>query len=101
MLAQFTSWLLGLVSQWFKDFWTFIQDGALWVWDGVLGAVSSLVQSIAVPDWMSQGLGTLFSQVDPSILYFVGLTGLPQALSIIGAAYVFKVLRKFATLFLW
>ncbi len=101
MLAQFTTWFLGLVAGWFTAFWTFVTDAVVWVADTVLTWVAAALNAVPVPDWLSHGLSTLFSALDGGTMFLLTEAGIPQALGIIGAGFGFRLLRKLVTLFQW
>lgn len=101
MLTEFTEWLLGLVRAAFAAAWSFVVDLAVAIVELVVNAIVGLVSLIPVPEFMSSGLRALFGQLDPGILYLLAASGVPAALGIIGAGYMFRLARKFATLFQW
>lgn len=101
MLNQFTSWLLDLVHQVFSSLWDFVVDAFINIVDLILGAVVALFALIPVPDSLRSGLGALWGQLDPGIVYIVSAIGLPQVLAMFGAAYAFRLARKVLTLFQW
>jgi len=101
MLKELTDWLLTLAREGFAALFNLVKDAFVWLVDAVVGAVVALVSLVPVPEFMSTGLAGLFGQLDSGILYFVTALGVPQALAIIGTAYVFRLARKVATLFQW
>lgn len=101
MLNEFTTWLATLVKSAFDSLWALLKDGFIFLVDGVLSALGNLIAAIPVPDWMAQGLQSLFSALDGGTMWIVSSAGLPQCLAIIGAGFVFRLLRKAATLFQW
>jgi hypothetical protein len=101
MLAEFTSWLVGLVTKFFSALWSFVVDAFVNAVEMVANAVVGLLSLIPVPEFMHQGLQTLYAQLDPGIAYLVSAAGLPTALGIIGTGYAFRLVRKVATLFQW
>lgn len=101
MLAEFTAWLFDLVKAVFNAAWQFIVDLVATVLDAILGALAALLALIPLPSFLSDGLQSLYGQLDPGIGYVLSQSGLPAALAIIGSAYVFRLARKFATLFQW
>lgn len=101
MLNQFTTWLAALVKSAFDALWTLVKDGFIYLVDGVLSALGTIIAAIPVPDWMQNGLQSLFSALDGGTMWLVTSAGLPQCLAIIGAGFGFRLLRKAATLFQW
>jgi len=101
MLQEFTTWLLSLVVKVFAALWDFVADAFINILDLLLSAVVGLISLIPLPAFISGGLQSLFSSLDPGILYLITSAGLPLGLGFIGAAYVFKLIRKVVTLFQW
>ena len=101
MLADFTAWLLALVTKLFAAVWDFLSDIFVSTLSTVVEAVTSLIASIPVPAWLSGGLSGPFGLLDPGIVYVLTGCGIPQALLIIGGGYLFRVMRKIYTLGQW
>jgi hypothetical protein len=101
MLAEFTTWLLSLVVKAFAAFFGLLSDVLIAAVDGILSAVVGLLGLIPVPDSMAMGIQGFFSQLDPSIMYFVVQLQLPAVFAMFGAAYSFRLVRKVVTLFQW
>lgn len=101
MLAQFTAWLLSLIGQLFTDVWNFLGDLLLYVLEGFLSAVAALFGAIAIPDWMSGGMQSLFSALDSGPMWFLSAMGLPQGMAFLGTAVLVRLIRKVITLFQW
>ena len=101
MLKELTDWLVSLAKKVFGALWDFCVDIAIAIFDLILGALVGLVSIIPVPSFMSEGLQSLWGQLDGGVMYFVSAAGLPQALAMLGAAYLFRIGRKVVTLFQW
>lgn len=101
MLKEFTDWLLGLVKKIFGALWDFVVDAAIAIFSGIVDAFASAVAAIPVPDWLANGLQSIYGQLDGALLYYLSQAGFPQALAILGAGYGFRMLRKIVTLFQW
>lgn len=101
MLAEFTSWLVGLVKAAFTALWSFVVDAAIGLVDLFVSAVVGLVSLIPVPAFLSGGLQSVYGSLDPGLLYLLSASGLPAGLAIIGTGYSFRLARKAATLFQW
>ncbi len=78
-----------------------VKDVFLLVLDGILSAMGTLIASIPVPDFISNGLNPLFSGLDPAVLYFMSQSGFVPAVGLLGAGFGFRMLRKVFTLFQW
>lgn len=101
MLAEFTAWLVGLVKAFFAALWSFVVDAFIGLVDLVLSALIALFALIPVPAFLSDGLASVWGQLDSPVLYLVTAAGMPPALAILGAAYLFRLTRKVVTLFQW
>lgn len=101
MLKEFTQWLLDLVKEIFTSLWSFVIDVFAAILDLVLSGIVALLSAVPVPEELQGGLQTFWGQLDGSILYFVNAFGLPEALAMIGTAFLFRLGRKVATLFQW
>lgn len=101
MLAEFTAWLKSLVITVFSVLWDLVTDLLINFFDLVVTGFATVIAAIPVPAWMSGGLQTYWAQLDNGALFVLSACGVPAALSIIGAAYVFRFARKIATLFQW
>jgi hypothetical protein len=101
MLKELTDWLFSLVTSALLALLDVLKDAFVWLVDVVVGAVVAVAALIPVPQFMSNGLQWLFGQLDGPVSYLVGVAGLPEALAIIGAGYLFRLGRKAATLFQW
>lgn len=78
-----------------------VGDAILLVVDTVLGLFAALVEAIPVPGFLQSGLGGMFAQIDPGVLYFVGVLKVPEGLALIAAGVTFRLLRKLFTLGQW
>ena len=101
MLKQFSEWFLRGVKAFFTALWQFIVDAVAFILDAILSVLVALLNAIPVPSFMQGGLQGVYGMLDPGIAWVLSSVGIPQALSIIGAAYVFRLARKAATLFQW
>lgn len=97
-IARIFEWLGGL----FTDFMAFVLDLPLKVLQGFLDGVIYLLGKLPVPDFLTQySLQTLFNSLPDTVLYFVGLFGIPQAIGILGLGVAFRLTRKALTLGQW
>jgi len=93
LLQYLTDFVLFLISK--------LRDMALWLFSAFLDGLVYVVNLIPVPDFVTSGLQSVTSSLSPLILYALSHSGVATALSIIGAAYGIRLVRKFATLFQW
>lgn len=101
MLADFTNWVLDLIDAVLVALWDFLADVFTELLDLLLTAILAVVAAIPVPAFLSSGLSSLFNALDPAVIYFLTMFGLPQALAMFGTAFVFRLARKVITLFQW
>ncbi|MFK7087387.1 DUF2523 family protein [Chromobacterium violaceum] len=85
---------LNAIKDVFYDIWVKI-------FGEILNIVVYIIGLIPFPDALAGGLQSFMSGLGGDILYFLGVTGFTTGLSIIGACYVFRIIRKFVTLFQW
>jgi hypothetical protein len=93
--------LWGLLRDFFAALWDFVVDAFVNLLDLVVGGFVALLSAIPVPSVFSQGLGSLWSQLDGGVMWIASSAGLPTALAMIGSAYLFRLARKVVTLFQW
>lgn len=79
----------------------FVKDIFLWLVDSLLTAIVALIKLIPLPDFITNGLQAVTDGLPPLLLYFLNHSGLTIGFGIIASGYIFKLLRKFATLFQW
>ncbi|WP_375575578.1 hypothetical protein [Paracidovorax oryzae] len=101
MLSEITEWLKALAIAVFTAAWDFVADAFISLFGLVVDGIIGLVTAIPVPDWMSQGLGVLWSRLDPGVIWLLSAVGVPAALGIIAAGFAFRLARKVLTLFQW
>lgn len=107
-MADFANWLKEFIHNIIQaviDFFVWlidlVKDIFIWLIDSILSAIITLISLIPVPDFVKGGLGAITSGFPPLLTYVLTHTGFVEGLAIIGAAYLFRLLRKFATLFQW
>lgn len=101
MIVKLGRFISNIVIQVFKDAWEILNDIAVYLFKSLLALFSVIISSISVPDFMANGLQDVISAIDPAILYFLVMSGVPYAMSILGAGYAFMIVRKIATLGIW
>jgi hypothetical protein len=79
----------------------FLTDLPLIVLDGFLSAIVAIIESIPAPQFIQNGLQFYLSGIDPSILYFLSISGLDTAFALLGSGLAFRLLRKLVTLGQW
>lgn len=105
MLKWFEDTWLAFVA-WIGVLWTdltnFLTDLPINILEGVLMAFASVINAIPVPQFIqTNGLSGVISALPDSVQYLLSATGFVQALAVLGAGFLFRVMRKFVTLFQW
>ena len=83
------------------SFVLFMQDLGVSFVRSMLEAFASIISAIPFPNDFAAGLSDAYSSLDPSLLYFLDATNVPQCLGIIGSGIVFRLTRKIVTLGQW
>ena len=93
------------LKQWFQEIWNsvveFFTDLPIEALDGFLSALAGLIESISIPDFLSNGLQPVFSAMGPEITFFVVQFRIAEGLALLGLAVLFRMTRKLLTLFQW
>lgn len=100
-LDDLTAWIMRQLEALWNGFLEWTQDAFAWALEQTLGVFASIVESFPVPDFLERGLGPLFANLDPGVLYFVGLFNIPEGLLMLGVGVGFNLLRKLFTLGQW
>lgn len=95
------AWLSAAITSAFNSVVHWAQDFAVWVLGGILSAVASLLSSIPVPSFMSNGLTGLFTALPQPLVYLLDQTGMIAGLAIVGSGVLFNLTRKLLTLGQW
>ena len=80
---------------------TFFRDLFLNIFELVLDGVVYVFNSLQPPEFITDGLSSLFNALPNDILYFFSMSGLSAGLAIYGAGVTFRLLRKLFTLGQW
>lgn len=87
------------VVQLFKDITAWFYDIFVGAIELILSAVASMIEMLELPVFISES--NIAEYLPESILYFLVMSNFGQALTIIGAAYAFRILRRFLTFGIW
>mgnify|MGYP001546031711 CR=1 FL=1 len=93
--------LVDLVRAYWDAFTAFLTDLPIRFIDGLLGALATLIEALPRPDFLSEGLSTLFAGMGGGIMFFLAEFKVPEALALVGAAFAFRFLRRVLTLGIW
>lgn len=101
-LTDFTNWLLEAFRAIFAEFMQFVVD-LFFVWlSYVLAMWLFVISQIPPPSFLSTyNLGQILGPAGPTVGWFMVTFRVGEGLTIIGAAYAFRLTRKFVTLFQW
>ncbi|TCV97742.1 hypothetical protein EC912_101759 [Luteibacter rhizovicinus] len=101
-VSKITGWFSGAMSSFFSGIVALLKDMLVLFFGAVLALFAVIVEAIPVPDFIkTYSMGALLSAAGPDVGYFLNVLRIGQSLSIIGAAYAFRLLRKLLTLFQW
>lgn len=106
----------GIMIDWLKAAWAdliqvlkdilqaildFFLDIGILVLELILDAIYAIVNLIPVPSFLQNGMGSMLSGIDPSVLYFLDQSGLDAAFALLGTGIAFRLIRKLITLGQW
>lgn len=101
-LRDLTEWLLRIVREVWGELMEFFEDAILTVIEAWLAMVIMQWSHIPVPDFLDgYTLCNLLSSAGPTVGWAMTTFRVGEALGLIAAGYVFRLIRKFATLFQW
>lgn len=100
-LDDLTAWIKRQLEALWNAFLEWTEDAFAWTLESIMGVFADIVEALPVPDFLQQGLGVLFANLDPGILYFVGQFRIPEGLAMLGIGVGFNLLRKLFTLGQW
>lgn len=94
---DYLDWCLELL----KDILLSIKDLSLDIFELMLNGVVFAVGLIVPPEFLAGGINTLVMNIPPSVIYFLGQSGLSEGLAIYGTGVMFRISRKIYTLGQW
>lgn len=101
-LSKLTGWIAYAINTVFKAVIGLLRDLVTYVLGVVFDLVSTAINAIGVPSWISNfSLGSLLGQTGSIVGFFMVQLQIPAGLGLIGLGYAFRLLRKFLTLFQW
>jgi hypothetical protein len=95
--AEFIAWCQLILER----LLTFFTDSFLNIFELITDGVVYIFTLLEPPEFLTGGLGSLFSALPNDISYFLGQSGLAAGLAIYGAGITFRLLRKLFTLGQW
>jgi hypothetical protein len=101
-LSKLTTWLSDIVHTLFSAIVDLLKDLVTYVIRVVLDLIVSAISAIGAPNFLqTYSLGNVLGQAGPVVGFFLTQLKIAQGLAMIGAGYVFRLTRKFLTLFQW
>ncbi len=108
MWGEFTNWLWEIINsfaQWILSIVLaiiqFVNDFLLNVFELILAAMRTVIGLIPMPDILAYSLNDLFLGLPDQVMYFLDKTGFSYSVAVFSSAFLFRIVRKFATLFQW
>lgn len=95
LLADITTF----VGQVFDEIVEFFTDLPVLILEGILGAIATVIEVIPMPDFMTSH--SIASAIPSDIGWMLNQAGFPEAMTIVGSAFVFRFLRRVLTLGIW
>lgn len=101
-LSRLTGWFAYAVNATFSAIAKLLHDLVVFLLGAVMAVVSMAIRALPVPDWLGNyNMGSMLGAAGPVAGFFMSHLNVAAALGLIGAAYGFRLLRKFLTLFQW
>jgi hypothetical protein len=101
-LSKLTGWIAYAINAVFTALIQLLKDLVTYILGVVLSVVEMAISAIPVPDFIANNsMGSLLGQTGPIVGFFMTELNIGQALTLVGAGYAFRLLRKFLTLFQW
>ncbi len=101
-LSKFTGWIASVIHTVFVAAVQVLKDLVTYVFAVVLGVIAAAVSVIGVPSFIANySMNSVLGQAGPIVGFFLTYFQIPTGLSLIGAGYAFRLVRKFLTLFQW
>lgn len=101
-ISAFAQWVLSLVVKAFAALFDLLGDVLLACVDGFLHAIAVLYVAIPAPTFLQgSSLQSLFGGISPDVLYFFGVFNIGPGITLLGAGFGFRMMRKIVTLFQW
>lgn len=87
------------IKQLFIDFREWAEDFFVDALDSVLSSIAGAIESLDPPDFLLDY--SIGDYLPADVLYFLNLSGLDTAFSVLAGAIVFRVMRKILTFGIW
>jgi hypothetical protein len=101
-LTDLTNWMKEQLAALWDAFEDFMGDLIVDWADQTFAMWIIILSHTPMPDFLDQySLCTLLNAAGPTVGYFLNVFRVGEGLGLIGAGYVFRLLRKILTLFQW
>jgi hypothetical protein len=101
-LSRLTGWFAYALNVFFVALVTLLKDLVTYLLYVILYVVQAAINAIGTPSWLSQySMGSILGNAGPIVGFFISQLQVGTALGLIGLGYVFRLTRKFLTLFQW
>lgn len=101
-LSRLTGWFAYAINALFQAIAGLIRDMVVNIMSNILQLVLLMISAIPVPDFLKNySMGGVLGNAGPIVGFFCAQLQVPAALGLIGVGYVFRLTRKFLTLFQW
>lgn len=101
-LSRLTGWIAYAINAVFDAFATFLRDLVINIFSNLLQLVLLIVQAIPVPSFLTNySMNSILGGTGPIVGFFMSQLNIGPSLGLIAAGYVFRLIRKFLTLFQW
>ncbi len=91
------------IKRWLTEFKQWLYDMLIYIpqklFDLFLQAIAEVIKALPLPDFIANA--TLGDYIGSDVAYLLNLSGVSQALAIMGTAYTFYFLRRVLTLGIW
>lgn len=101
-LTDLTMWLVPYLQDYWAALKAYLDDWPVMWAEKFFDVAAIIIESIPMPDFLSQySLTNLFGNAGPTISWIIGKFRLSEGMTMVAAAYGFRMLRKLLTLFQW
>ena len=100
-LAQTWQGFIDWLYEIFLALMGWFQDVFLNIFELLMNGIVYIYGLLQPPEFLTNGMSSLFASLHPDILYFLSMSKLDTALAIYGAGVSFRLLRKLFTLGQW
>lgn len=101
-LDSLSAWLWKAVKEFFESIVAFIGDLFVMWLEQSLSAILYVINLLPLPSFMEgQSIGSMMGQAGNTVLWFADVFSIGPALTMLGAAMIFYVVRRVMTVGIW